>query len=141
MVVVFYTLEFMPYQQKTSPRAEYRRQEAQQTNVSATLAEQYKDMKSLTVDLEHYSPGGLNQTGAIKCTLNLLHAKSRLRFDCPNGECVGGDFDLTKALADAVAARRTTASGELVCQGWRNKTTIDREPCHTVLRYKLSVRY
>jgi hypothetical protein len=131
----------MTYQQKTSPRAEYRRQEAQRTSSSATLAETYKDIKSLTVDLAYYSPEGLTQTAEIKCTPNLFHAKSRLRFDCSNDECVGGDFDLSTALADAVAARRTTVTGELVCQGWRNKTTIDREPCHNILRYKLSVSY
>jgi hypothetical protein len=131
----------MTYQQKISPRAEYRRQEAQRTDRSPTLAEAYKDVKSLTVDLAYYSPEGLIQTGEIKCTVNLLHAKSRLRFDCPNDECVGGDFDLSTALADAVAAGRTTVSGERVCQGWRNKNTIDREPCRNILRYKLSVRY
>jgi hypothetical protein len=63
------------------------------------------------------------------------------RFNCPNTECVRGDFDLTEELADAVKARRTTVTGEMVCQGWRSRTTIDTVHCHNVLRYKLTLTY
>jgi hypothetical protein len=73
--------------------------------------------------------------------VNLAHAKSLFRFSCPNGECVGGDFDLSVALANAVAGRQESAEGELVCQGWRSRTTIDTLPCHNILRYKLSIGY
>jgi hypothetical protein len=54
---------------------------------------------------------------------------------------VGGDFDLSTELANAVAGRNETASGELVCRGWRSKTTIDSLLCHNILRYKLSIGY
>ncbi len=52
-----------------------------------------------------------------------------------------GDFDLTKELASAVAKKRTTVSGELSCQGWQNKTTIDAVHCHNILRYELKLAY
>jgi hypothetical protein len=63
------------------------------------------------------------------------------RFDCLNSECIRGDFDLSQELTNAVAARRTTATGEKCCQGWRSKTTIDTVHCHNILRYKLSLGY
>jgi hypothetical protein len=63
------------------------------------------------------------------------------RFNCTNDECVGGDFDLSAALANAIAAHHTTASGEVICQGWRSKTSIDHAPCHNILRYRLSLGY
>ena len=127
--------------QRLSPRAEYRQQENQRVNDSANLAEKFHDLKSLTVDLAHFAPVNLAKTSEIKYSVNLAHAKAVFRFNCTNDECVGGDFDLSAALAEAVAAHRTTASGEVICQGWRSKTSIDRTPCNNILRYRLSLGY
>jgi hypothetical protein len=98
-------------------------------------------MKSLTVQLAYSSPQGVAASSEVKYTVNLAYAKSLFLFDCPNQECVQGDFDLSIHLANAVAARRTTVSGEAVCQGWRSKATIDRVPCGHILRYTLMIRY
>jgi hypothetical protein len=127
--------------QRHSPRAEYRQQESQRVNDSVNLAQKFHDLKSLTVDLAHFDPERLAKTSEIKYTANLAHAKAVFRFNCTNDECVGGDFDLSAALADAVAAHRTTASGEAICQGWRSKASIDRTPCNSILRYRLSLGY
>jgi hypothetical protein len=123
--------------QKPSPRADYRRQEKQRADESVSLSEKYRELKSLTVELAYFSPEGVNQNRQLKCTANPDFAKSVFRFDCVNDECVGGDFDLSAALAQAVAARQTTASGEMCCQGWLSKTTIHQVHCHNILRYKL----
>jgi hypothetical protein len=98
-------------------------------------------LKSLTVEIAYFDEGGFVRRGEMKHTVNLAHAKSLFRFNCPNGECVGGDFDLSTELANAVAERQEFASGELVCQGWRSRTTIDNVLCRNVLRYKLSIGY
>jgi hypothetical protein len=90
------------HHQRFSPRAEYRQQENQRANDSANLAERFRDLKSLTVDLAHFAPERLTKTSEIKYTVNLAHAKSVFRFNCTNDECVGGDFDLSAALANAV---------------------------------------
>ena len=127
--------------QRHSPRAEYRQQENQRVNDSANLAEKFHDLKSLTVDLAHFAPVSLAKTSEIKYTVNLAHAKAVFRVYCTNDECVGGDFDLSAALADAVAAHHTTASGEAICQGWRSKSSYDRTPCNNILRYRLSLGY
>ena len=95
----------------------------------------------MTVDFGYFSPEGVTQNRQIKYTVNPEHAKSVFRLDCINSECVGGDFDLSEALAQAVAARQATVTGEMCCQGWLSKTTIDRTHCHNILRYKLSLEY
>lgn len=128
-------------QQKFTPRADYRRQESQRTQESASLSEKFRELKSLTVELEYFSPEGVARNRQIKYTVNPDHAKSVFRFDCLNDECIRGDFDLSEALAQAVAARRTTATGEMCCQGWLSKTTIDRIHCHNILRYQLRLGY
>jgi len=128
-------------QQKFTPRADYRLQESQRTKESASLSEKYRELKSLTVELAYFSPEGVTRSSQIKYTVNPNHAKSVFRFDCPNSECIRGDFDLSEALAHAVAARQTTATGEMRCQGWLSKTTIDEIHCHNILRYKLSLEY
>lgn len=122
-------------------RAEHRRQEGQRVQESATLADTFGKLKALTVDLEHRDPEGLTKSSHVKYTVNLANAKSVFRFNCPNHECVRGDFDLSDVLAKAVAARRKRVSGELICQGWRSKTTIGTVRCHNILRYKLTLGY
>ena len=89
----------------------------------------------------YFSPENITRSSQLKYTVNLAHAKSVFRFDCPNQECVEGDFDLSADLAKAVAAGHTSVSGEAICQGWRSKTTIDKVACGHILRYKLTVGY
>lgn len=131
----------MMYHQRIGARAEYRQQEGQRIKDSATLANKFHNLKSLTVDLTYYNPEGVTKSSQIKYVVNLDNAKSVFRFHCLNSECVGGDFDLSEELANAVAARRTNTTGEMCCQGWRSKTTIDTHHCHNILRYKLSLAY
>ena len=77
----------------------------------------------------------------MKCKLNVELARSALWFACPGVECTGGDFDLSEALAKAVAGRRKVATGELRCLGTRKHG--DREPvaCGILLRYRLNLNY
>jgi hypothetical protein len=126
---------------KVGPRAEYRRQEGERVKNSATLAQRFAQLTALTVDLSYSGPENLTPSRHLKYTVNLAHAKSLFRFDCPNQECVQGDFDLSTELANAVAAHQKTVSGQMVCQGWRSKTTIDQVPCGHVLHYTLTVGY
>ena len=108
---------------------------------SATLARRFAQLKSLTVDLAYYDPSGVNKGSEVKYQVNLHGAKSVFRFNCPNEECVRGDFDLSEELADAIATRQTGVSSEKTCDGWRSKTTIDTVHCHNILRYKLALEY
>jgi hypothetical protein len=126
--------------QKFTARADYRQQQNERTQQSASLSEKFRELKSLTVELAYFSSEGVTRS-QIKYTANPEHARSVFRFDCLNDECIRGDFDLSEALAQAVAARQTTASGEMWCQGWLSKTTIDRIHCYNILRYKLSLEY
>jgi hypothetical protein len=129
------------YQQRLGARAEYRQQESQRVKDSASLANTFAKLKSLTVGLSFYDPEGANKTSEVKYTVNLNGAKSVFRFNCPNDECVRGDFDLSDELATAVAAHRTMISGKKVCQGWRSKTVIDTVHCHNILCYTLNLAY
>ena len=129
------------HHRKFTPRADYRKQESQRMNESVTLSEKFRELKSLTVEFAYFSPEGVARNRQIKYTVNPEHAKSVFLLDCVNQECVGGDFDLSAVLAEAVAARQATATGEMCCQGWLSKTTIDNVRCHNILRYKLSLAY
>jgi len=127
--------------QKFTPRAEYRQQQSQRIKESASLAQKLPELKSLTVEFGYFSAEGISQNRQIKYTVNPEHAKSVFRLDCINDECIRGDFDLSEALAQAVAARQATATGEMCCQGWLSKTTIDQIHCRHILRYKFSLTY
>jgi hypothetical protein len=94
-------------------------------------------LKSLTASLEYYDSQGVKKGTQLKYAVNIANAKSVFRFNCPNSECIRGDFDLTTILADAVATRQTTVTGELVCRGG----TINRVRCLNVLHYALKLGY
>ena len=128
-------------QPRTGLRYEYREQETQRINDSPTLATKFPQLKALTLDLGYYNSEGVSKNSQIKCVPNLENAKSVFRVDCPNHGCIGGDFDLTKELASAVAEHRTDVTAEMSCQGWQSKTTVDTVHCHNILRYKLSLVY
>jgi len=129
------------YRQRLGARSEYREQESQRVKDSPRLADRFRQLKALTVNLSFYDSEGVTKNSQIKYTVNLANAKSVFRFSCPNNECIRGDFDLTEELANAIAKHRTTVTGEMCCKGWRSKTTIDTVHCHNILRYKLSLVY
>jgi|ERR1051326_198874 hypothetical protein len=126
---------------KLSPRAEYLAQEKQRVAESASLLDRFQELKTLTVEVVYYDADSFSKRAEMKYSVNLAHAKSVFRFSCPNNECVGGDFDLSAPLANAVHEREETAIGELICQGWHNQSTIGRVPCRNILRYKFSLGY
>jgi hypothetical protein len=121
--------------------AEHRQEQAQRVLDSPSLATKFAGLKSLTVDLIHVHPDTKTQSSPVKYEVNLSGAKSVFRFNCPNQECVRGDFDLTDELAKAITGHRASATGELVCRGWRSKTAIDRVPCGNILRYTFRLKY
>jgi len=129
------------HNQRPSPRKDYRQQESQRVNASPSLAEVFRDLKALTVDLTYFNRGNFLKTSQIKYTVNLANAKSRFRFSCPNDQCVGGDFDLSQELAKAVNTHQTKLTGEVICQGWRSQAEIGQAYCHNTLRYVLSAEY
>jgi hypothetical protein len=126
---------------KSNPRLEHRLQQNQRVKDSASLAVKFPRLESLTVHLAYFDAEALNRTTELKYQVNVEHAKSFFCFVCPNAECVGGDFDLSEELAQAVACGRKEAAGELRCQGWHKRSKIDRAPCQMLLRYKLSLHF
>ena len=126
---------------KTNPRAEYRLREIQRVNQSASLAEKFPKLKSLKVSLAYFEPDGLTRTGELRYKVNVEHAKSVFSFVCQNGVCLAGDYDLSVAVAEAVAKRRRTVEGEVRCQGTRVRPKEEKKPCHNLLRYKLTLGY
>jgi len=93
------------------------------------------------VESSYFNPEGVTRNREIKFEPNLEFARSVFRVECVNQECVGGDFDLSEILAQAVAEGQKIVTGELCCQGWRSKTTIHETHCHDILRYKLTLGY
>jgi len=126
---------------KRSPRQEYRLKQRERIEASPLMAKKFPRLKALRVTLQFLDPAGITKQGEMQCKLNVELAKTELWYGCPGAECICGDFDLSKALANAVAGREKVAAGELRCQGTRKRG--DREPvaCGNVLRYKLNLSY
>ena len=126
---------------KTNARREYRLKQREQTEGSPVMADKYPRLKAVKVTLTYFDAGGTTHTGEMKCKWNVKQARSVVWIPCRGGECVGGDFDLSQALAEAVAGRHKVASGELRCQGRRKRGDREVVPCEALLRYKLILDY
>jgi len=122
---------------RTGPKEEYLEQQRKRVQESPCLAVQYPRLKSLTVMLEYHDEHTAKKRSQLKYMVNLSHARSVFRFKCPNHECMRGDFELTKEVAEAIAKRRTSATGEMSCKG----RTINRIRCPNILQYKLQLGY
>jgi hypothetical protein len=129
------------YMPKRNARQEYRLKQREQIDASPVLSKKFPRLKALKAFLEFFDAKGITKNGEMKCKLNVEHAKAALWFACPGVECLGGDFDLSKTLAQAVAGQQKMVAGELRCQGTRKRGDRDREPCRTLLRYKLNLTY
>ena len=126
---------------KISPRIAYRLKQRDRIQNSPPIAKKFPGLSTLTLNLTFYNPDGITRHGEMKCKLNLEHSRSILFVPCSGGECVGGDFDLSEVLAEAVAERRKVALGEIRCQGARKRPDRESVPCHALLRYKLTLAY
>ena len=126
---------------KLSLRANHRQRRKLRVDASANLADKFKGLRSLKVNLEYYEADGIRKMTEVKYTVNLKHARSVFLFTCPREDCVEGDFDLSRKLDRAVAKHQTTASGELCCQGRRRGAFKQEACCCSVLRYTLTLNY
>jgi len=125
----------------TSPRAVFRQRQRRRVQNAATLAAKFPRLKSLKAEVEFHAAESGARIGQIKYVLNVAHASSLFCIECPNRECVRGDFDLSERLAAAVAAGQENVTGELRCRGWRNQDSVKKTYCRTLLRYRLRLKY
>lgn len=126
---------------KANPRRDYHEQEAQRVEASATLALSYPQLKGLTVELTYFDREIISWGQGVKYRANLEHARSVMRFHCPSAQCIGGGFDISEALADAVNEQKTKLTGESRCKGHRRLATGESAQCEATLHFKLVAAY
>jgi len=126
---------------KKGARATHQERQGRRVRNSLTLSEEFPRLKSLTVNVRYFDSDSPEDAHPPKFTANVQHAKAVLRFQCPNTECIRGDFDLTGELARAVKRHRTTVTGEMPCPGWLKKDSIGTLHCRNVLQYTLQLGY
>ena len=126
---------------KRSLRQEYRLRQRERIEAAPLLAEKFPALKALTVALEFFDAAGASKQGEMQCRLNMERAKSAVWFDCPGVECFGGDFDLSRAVAAAVATGQKAVTGELRCHGMCHRGKLESVACGSILRYQLTLNY
>lgn len=126
---------------KLTPRSDHRQKESLRASQSPTLSEKFEELRALTVDFAYLSPEGVSRNRQIKYTVNIERARSVFRIECLNHDCVGGDYDLSEMLTQAVSQRQSRVTGELCCQGWQDKDSIDKVHCHHKLSFTLALEY
>jgi len=126
---------------RLSPRAEHRLQQSQRIKDSVSLAAKFPKLKSLTVHLSFLRGQAATANGQMKYKANLEGAKAVFCFNCPNVECIGGDFDLSEQLGRAIGERQKMVTGQMRCLGWHQNANKQKCACDSVLQYKLTLAY
>ena len=129
------------HQHRKGLRSEYRDRQSQRAIDAPSRAATPRGLKTLTVLLDYRDARAAFVNRLIKYSVNVASAKSVFRFDCQNSDCIQGDFDLSKELAQAVGKKRKAVVGELLCQGWQSKAKLHTVRCHNILRYNLALAY
>ena len=68
-------------------------------------------------------------------------AEHPVKFDCPERDCVSGGFDLSEAMAKAVAESQSVTEGRLNCPGWVEISGGGKGRCLVGLHYRLKIDY
>jgi hypothetical protein len=126
---------------KPSPRAEYREQQHLRAKHQPTIADRFAELSALTAEFAYRNPDGTSRNREVKFTVNIHHASSLFRIDCLNPDCVQGDYDLSDVLRQAVTSRQRTVTGELCCEGWQDRFSIDHTRCHQRIRFTLTLEF
>jgi len=126
---------------KLSPRSEYREEQFRRTRLAAKLQEKFASLAALSIKYNYLNPDGSPRHREVKFTVNVERASAVVRVDCLNPDCVGGDFDLSDALAQAVHIRQREVSGELRCEGWQDRFSIDHVLCHQRIAFEIALEY
>ncbi len=106
---------------------------------SPTLGEQYPNVKSISLSVTYLDP---DDGKTIKETRNWnLDSKAYFVIDCPYRECVGGGFDISKLVVDAINQGEAESTGELTCQGWQDKERVNKHSCLLKGKFKISIQY
>ncbi len=129
------------YRLARNPRQEHRQEQRRRVEESALLNARFPQLKGLKVNLEFFDRDGGIRTKEMTYHINVEHARSVLLFACANGECIGGDFDLTRDLAGAIKSRQRTVTGQVNCRGTRKKASKESVPCRSILRYTRNLAY
>jgi len=124
-----------------NPVQEQRQRDRERLLQSPTLATQYPNLKSLSVVLGYFDEMRMSHAGQLRYRANVEHAKVILEFSCPSTTCLGGGFDLSEVLLNAVTSTRKSAQGQLRCAGMRNVASNGQSNCQHMLNYKLSLGY
>jgi len=133
--------KIITHKPKPNLRREYRLRQRERIEASPLMGEKFPRLKALQVNLKFYDADGTNQTGEMKCKLNVEHARSAYWIGCPGAGCTGGDFDLSAVLTEAVARRSKVVTGETRCPGTCKRGDGKQVKCETLLRYKLNLNY
>jgi len=126
---------------KPNERTEHRRQQALRISDSPVLADQFRELTSLIAELTYSDTEREHKKSQITYRVNLAKAHTIFSFACPNEACVGGDFDLSGALATAIDAHQSWTMGELPCQGRCVPPLGANTPCPCVLSYRLALEF
>lgn len=106
---------------------------------AAPLVSSYAGVKEVAVEMRFTDVEGKHQPSPRGVSFAPdMHAF--FQFSCPMRDCEGGGFDASQDLQQALAKRKSGATGTLTCSGNRPRGGFKNRPCNLQLHYTLTLR-
>lgn len=117
-------------------REQLRNERSAREQAAGKLASRAPDLDSLSLDLdESRADGSLGDTHYVR-RIVVEHAPALFHVPCSYPPCLGGGYELTQEILNAVAARKPRFEGTLRCSG-----RCGAVECGRVLRYVATATY
>lgn len=66
-------------------------------------------------------------------------SKADFEVKCRLRSCVGGVFDFSYGVREAIKSESGSASGQIICHGWQDLERINQNHCRLIANFNISV--
>ena len=108
----------------------------QREDEAPRLRDEVWHLDELSIEISEFRFGGTLLAARYTRRIVIDHAPALFEIPCSEDRCIGGGFDLTHDVMQALRSRSARFEGEDVCGG-----QVGSGPCGRVLRYVAHARY
>jgi hypothetical protein len=128
---------------KLSPREQHHLAHLRAGDQAPLMRDKYPVLASLSIRMEFKRPLGQEWMGDIASDLKMFEPekenKAFFEFECPDSECVGGGFDLSRVVHLLVKTRAGEVSNTMLCRGWEDEERMRSRTSHCGLELKYTI--
>lgn len=105
-----------------------------------TVSEEFPNVKQVHIHVKFQAPSWGSSPEPAEWSYS-PSSKAFFEMECPHRECVIGGFDFSSTIRTSVKSKLSSATGEILCQGWQDRERIYKHKCLLKAQYIICVDY